>query len=130
MVLKNGTIRSAFGGRSFEKPLPTQRRNSSSTRMFEVSETLKARYSAASRPIADCHRYFSPEGMPSGSFFTTLRQSSAQPMAPKPKVTTSTIHTKRLLQSNHSKVEMPMPIRISTPPIVGVPLLLKCDSMP
>jgi hypothetical protein len=41
--LKNGTIRSAFGGRSFEKPLCTQRRNSSSTRRFEVSLTEKAR---------------------------------------------------------------------------------------
>ena len=129
MVLKKGSIRSALGGRSLEKPLPTQRRNSSSTRRFEVSDTLKARYSAASRPIADCHRYFSPEGMPSGFFCTTLRQSSAQPMAPKPKVTSSTIQTKRLLQSNHSSVDTPMPIRISTPPIVGVPLLARCDCM-
>ena len=119
-----------MGGRSLEKPLPTQRRNSSSTRRLEVSLTLKARYSAAISPIADCHRYFSSEGMPSGFLRTTLRQSSAQPMAPKPKVTIMTIQTKRLLQSNHSNVDTPMPIRISTPPIVGVPLLLRCDSMP
>ena len=43
MVLKNGTIKSAFGGRSLEKPLCTQRMNSSSTRRFEVSLTLNAR---------------------------------------------------------------------------------------
>ena len=43
MVLKNGTIRSALGGRSFAKPLCTQRMNSSSTRRLEVSLTLKAR---------------------------------------------------------------------------------------
>ncbi len=119
-----------MGGRSLEKPLPTQRMNSSSTRRLEVSLTAKARYSAAIRPIADCQRYFSSEGMPSGFFCTTLRQSSTQPIAPKPKVTISTIQTKRLLQSNHSSVDTPMPIRISTPPIVGVPLFERCDSMP
>ena len=43
MVLKNGTIKSALGGRSFEKPLCIQRKNNSSTRMLEVSLTLKAR---------------------------------------------------------------------------------------
>ena len=68
--------------------------------------------------------------MPSGFFCTTLRQSSAQPMAPKPKVTISTIQTKRLLQSNHSSVDTPMPIRISTPPIVGVPLFARWVCMP
>ena len=123
MVLKNGTIRSALGGRSFEKPLCTQRMNSSSTLMFDVSLTLNARYRAATSPITDCQKYFSPDGMPSGFLWTTLRQSSTQPIAPKPIVTSITIQTKRLLQSNHSSVETPMPIRINTPPIVGVPLL-------
>ena len=42
--------------------------------------------------------------MPSGFLCTTLRQSSTQPMAPKPKVTSITIQTKRLVQSNHSSV--------------------------
>jgi hypothetical protein len=61
---------------------------------------------------------------------TTLRQSSTQPMVPKPSVTTITIQTKRLLQSNQSSVETPMAIRINTPPIVGVPLLTKCACTP
>ena len=67
--------------------------------------------------------------MPSGSLLTTLRQSSTQPMAPKPSVTSSTIQTKRLVKSNHSRVATAMDNRISTPPMVGVPLLLRCDSM-
>ena len=128
--MKNGTIKSARGGRSVEKPLCTQRRKSSSTRRLEVSDTLNARYRAATSPISDCHRYFSPERMPSGSFFTTLRQSSTQPMAPKPKVTSITTHTKRFAQSNHSSVARPTPIRISTPPIVGVPALARCAFTP
>jgi hypothetical protein len=81
-------------------------------------------------PITDCQKYFSRDGMPSGFLCTTLRQSSAQPMAPKPIVTTMTIQTKRLLQSNQSRVETPMPSRMSTPPIVGVPVLAWCDSTP
>ena len=68
--------------------------------------------------------------MPSGSLFTTLRQSSIQPIVPKPKVTSITTQTKRLLQSNHNTVETPMAIRISAPPIVGVPRLARCDCMP
>ena len=67
--------------------------------------------------------------MPSGSLLTTLRQSSTQPMAPKPKVTTMTTHTKRFDQSNHSRVEMAIDSRISTPPMVGVPLLTRWDCM-
>ena len=91
---------------------------------------LNTRYSAATRPITDCHRYFSRERMPSGSLCTTLRQSSAQPMAPKPSVTSSTIQIKPLPGSAHSNVEMAMHSKISTPPMVGVPLLLRCDSIP
>ena len=68
--------------------------------------------------------------MPSGFLSTTLRQSSTQPTAPKPMVTSITTQTKRLLQSNHSRVDTPMPIRISTPPIVGVPVLARCCWMP
>ena len=81
-------------------------------------------------PITDCQKYFSPEGMPSGFLPTTLRQSSTQPIAPKPIVTTITIQTKRFDQSNQSRVETPMPSRISTPPMVGVPVLATCDSTP
>ena len=72
---------------------------------------------------------FSREAMPSGFLSTTLRQSSTQPMAPKPKVTIITIQTKRLLQSLHSSVATKMPIRISAPPMVGVPLLTRCVSI-
>ena len=91
---------------------------------------LKAKYKAATSPMTDCQRYFSRERMPSGSLCTTLRQSSTQPMAPKPNVTSNTIQTKRLLKSTHSSVEMAMQNKIRTPPMVGVPLLLRCDSMP
>ena len=91
---------------------------------------LNTRYSAATRPITDCQRYFSRERMPSGFLSTTLRQSSTQPMAPKPSVTSSTIQTKRFDKSIHSSVETAMQIRISTPPMVGVPLLLRWVSMP
>ena len=63
--------------------------------------------------------------MPSGFLSTTLRQSSTQPTAPKPKVTSITTQTKRLLQSNHSSVATPRPMRISTPPMVGVPRLAR-----
>ena len=68
--------------------------------------------------------------MPSGSLRTTLRQSSTQPMAPKPSVTTSTIQTKRLVRSNHSSVETAIESSTSTPPMVGVPLLVRCVCMP
>ena len=71
--------------------------------------------------------YFSRERIPSGSLRTTLRQSSTHPIAPNPKVTSITIHTNRLVKSAHNKVEVPMPIKINTPPIVGVPLLTMCD---
>ena len=43
MVLKKGTIRSAFGGSSLEKPEATQLPNSSITRSAFTSDTLKAR---------------------------------------------------------------------------------------
>ena len=76
-----------------------------------------------------CHRNFSREGMPSGSLRTTLRQSSAQPMAPKPIITTNTIQMKRLDRFIHSNVDRVMASSTSTPPMVGVPLLLRCVSM-
>ena len=76
-----------------------------------------------------CHMNFSREGMPSGSLRTTLRQSSAQPMAPNPKVTIITIQTKRLPRSAHNRVDKAIASKISTPPIVGVPLLIKWGSM-
>ena len=118
-----------MGGRSSEKPDCTQPMNSSHTLALELSEMLNTRYSAAMRPITDCQKYFSRERMPSGSLLTTLRQSSTQPMAPKPKVTTITIQTKRFDQSNHSSVDSAMANSTSTPPMVGVPLLDRCVSM-
>ena len=80
--------------------------------------------------MSDCQKYFSRERMPSGSLLTTLRQSSTQPMAPKARVTTNTIQTKRLDTSDHSSVALVIDINISTPPMVGVPLLAKWLSMP
>ncbi|OIQ94086.1 hypothetical protein GALL_239040 [mine drainage metagenome] len=46
-------------------------------------------------------------------------------MAPNPSVTMSTSQTKRLDRSIHSRVEAVMAIRISTPPMVGVPVLIR-----
>jgi hypothetical protein len=45
---------------------------------------------------------------------------------PKPRVTTSTVHTYLLLRSPQSSVVMAMAIRIRTPPMVGVPDLTRC----
>src|SRR5450830_821055 len=126
----NGSSSPALGGRLRSKPDCTHLKNSSSTRKLEFSEMLNTRYSAASRPMSDCQKYFSRERMPSGSLCTTLRQSSAQPIAPKPSVTSSTIHTNRLLRSTHKSVEIEIHSKIKTPPMVGVPLLLRCESMP
>src|SRR3990167_4535915 len=126
----NGNSKPALGGRFTSKPERTQLKNNSSTRILELSEMLNTRYSAASSPITDCQKYFSRERIPSGSLCTTLRQSSAQPIAPKPKVTSNTIQTKRLDRSAHNRVETAMDSRISTPPMVGVPLLLRWVSMP
>ena len=112
-----------------EKPDCTQEMNSANTSELLFSEMQNTRYSAASKPITDCQKNFSPERMPSGSLLTTLRQSSTQPIAPKPSVTSSTIQTKRFDNSNHSRVETVMQNRISTPPMVGVPLLTRWVSM-
>jgi len=128
--LMKGSNRPALGGRFTSNPERTQLKKSSSTRRLELSEMLNTRYNAASRPIRLCQKYFSRERMPSGSLCTTLRQSSAQPMAPKPRVTMSTIQTKRLERSAHSSVDVAMHKRMSTPPMVGVPLLAKWVSMP
>ena len=111
------------------KPDDTQPTNSAHTSALDAPEMANARYSAASRPMTDCQKYFSRERMPSGSLLTTLRQSSTQPMAPKPKVTIITIQTNLFDQSNHSRVEMAIDSRINTPPMVGVPLLLRCVSI-
>ena len=104
--------------------------NNSQTRWFEFSDTLNTRAIAATTPMADCQKYFSRERMPSGSLRTTLRQSSTQPIAPNPSVTISTIQIKRLFRSAHNRVETVIEIRINTPPMVGVPLLLRWVSMP
>ena len=43
MFLKNGTIKSAFGGRFMENPLPTQAMNRSRSLSVLGAETAKAR---------------------------------------------------------------------------------------
>ena len=73
----------------------------------------------------DCQKYFQRAGRPRGFFSITLRQSSTQPTAPNTTSTPRVIHTKRLLRSAHSRVEMAIEIRIRPPPMVGVPALLR-----
>ena len=68
--------------------------------------------------------------MPLGSRLTILIQSSHQPIAPKPSITTSTTHTYLLRRSAHSSTEAAMLVRIRAPPMVGVPALEKCDCGP
>ena len=46
-------------------------------------------------------------------------------MAPNASVTNNTIHTNRLDRSTHIKVEKEIDSKINTPPMVGVPDLLK-----
>ena len=65
-------------------------------------------------------------GSPFGFRCTTLRQSSTQPMAPKPAVTSRTTQTKRLVRLPQSSVVTTIDTRISAPPIVGVPALDRC----
>src|SRR5437899_12224094 len=69
-VLKNGTIRSAFGGRSRLKPLYSQARNSCRNWVFDGADTEKARYSAAIRPITDCAKNFVAAERPLGLRWT------------------------------------------------------------
>ena len=45
---------------------------------------------------------------------------------PKPRVTQSNTQINRLDKSAHNKVEIAIPIKINTPPIVGVPVFTKC----
>ena len=73
----------------------------------------------------DNHKYFQRAGKPRGFFSTTLRQSSTQPTAPKMNSTPRVIQTKRFSRSPHSRVEITMATRISAPPMVGVPALLR-----
>jgi hypothetical protein len=91
---------------------------------------VRPRKAAAPRAIAEVQKYFQRLASPFGSRYTTLRQSSTQPTAPKPRVTKSTTHTYLLLRSAHSSVVTTMEIRISAPPIVGVPALVRCDLGP
>src|SRR3954453_7403121 len=57
-VLKNGTIRSAFGGSESAKPLRTHSTKSCRKREVSGADTENARYTAATMPISDCHAYF------------------------------------------------------------------------
>ena len=60
----------------------------------------------------------------------SLRQSSTNPIAAKPPVTTSTSQTNWLVRSASSKVASTSDERMSTPPMVGVPALVRCRSGP
>src|SRR4029078_5151126 len=95
-VLKKGTIRSAFGESPAENPLSTHARNRCPNVALFGAETENARETAATMPIIDCQKNLARAGRPFGLRATTLRQSSTQPTAPKPSVTSSTSQTKRL----------------------------------
>src|SRR5690606_3277310 len=94
------------------------------------TSAYRNRYSPAARPKIDCSRYFQRDLRPLGSRLTILIQSSYQPMAPNASITSSTTHTYLLRRSPHSSTEAITAIRISAPPIVGVPALEKCDCGP
>jgi hypothetical protein len=62
ICLKKGTISSVWAGRWADQ----------------------ASQAAMATAMTDCQKYFQREARPLGFFSTTLRQSSTQPMAPKP----------------------------------------------
>src|SRR3990172_8592750 len=126
MFLKNGTMRSALPGRSVAKPLVTHCTNRFQAWVALAVGTTNARYTAATRPITDCQKYFSRADSPFGLRGPTLHYSSAEPIAPKPSVTASTIHTKRLDQSAQRTVVTAIETRMRAPPIVGVPAFARC----
>ena len=70
-VLKNGTRSSVCAG----------------------SFALQARVATATTAITDCQKNFARAESPLGLRCTTLRQSSTQPMAPKPSVVARQIQT-------------------------------------
>ena len=51
-------------------------------------------------------------------------------MAPKAAVASTAIQMKTLVRSAHSSVGTSAAVRISSPPIVGVPALARCDCGP
>src|SRR6185312_11927985 len=115
-----------FGDRPAENPLSTHARNSCANVALSGADTENARYTEATTPIIDCQKNFERADRPFGFFATTLRQSSTQPTAPKPSVTSSTTQTKRLSRSAHKSVVIAIETRISAPPIVGVPAFVRC----
>src|ERR1700687_2610184 len=72
-VLKNGTIRSALGGRSRLKPLESHAKKSCRNCAVDGDDTEKARYTAAMSPITDCQKNFARAERPFGLRCTTLR---------------------------------------------------------
>ena len=70
--------------------------------------------------------HFQRDFIPFGSRRTIFTQSSYQPIAPKPIITASTTHTYLLRRSAHSSTDASTVSRISAPPMVGVPALVKC----
>ncbi len=57
------------------------------------SLALHASTATATRAITDCQKNFARAESPLGLRWTTLRQSSIQPIAPKPSVVARQIHT-------------------------------------
>src|SRR5438309_9581434 len=66
-VLKKGTMRSAFGGRSRLNPLESHARNSCRNCAVDGADTENARYTAATSAMMDCQislaRAESPRGL-------------------------------------------------------------------
>ena len=85
---------------------------------------------ATPNPASDSQKYFCLAGRPFGFLCLILMKSSAKPTAPKASVTSSANQTKRLVRSAHSRVDTLIAQRISTPPMVGVPVFFRCEAGP
>ena len=58
----------------------------------------------------------------------TLVRSSQTPISPKPPVARTATHTYRLVRLAHTKVVAMIAVRMTMPPIVGVPFFVRCRS--
>ena len=71
--------------------------------------------------ITVCQKSFLRPARPLELRLVNLSQSSANPIAPNPRVKISTAQTMRLVRSAKSSVPIKSAQRISPPPIEGVP---------
>ncbi len=73
--------------------MATDLKNGTRSSVWAGSLALHARVATATIAMTDCQKYFVFAESPLGLRCTTLRQSSTQPMAPKPSVVARQIHT-------------------------------------